>query len=190
MHRHWQPGAGMARSSCGRWSVAPCSGLAGKPRASKAWLLVPMDTCSPVAGMMRSFSSGMRHPATCVKTLTGHTNWVEGLAFAPDGTQLTSASVDRTVKLWEVTSGCCLQTLEGHTDRVFAVAWSPDGCTVASAGFDKMIWLWEVERGNYRMALQGHTARMYKIAFTHDSRSLLGGSEDSALRVWDVASGQ
>jgi len=129
-------------------------------------------------------------PATCVKTLTGHTNWVEGLAFAPDGTQLISASVDRTVKLWEVTSGCCLQTLEGHTDRVFAVAWSPDGRTVASAGFDKMIWLWEVERGNYRMALQGHTARMYKIAFTHDSRSLLGGSEDSALRVWDVASGQ
>jgi len=136
-------------------------------------------------------------PATCVQTLSGHTHWVLGLAFAPDGpssspgrgSQLVSASWDRTVKLWDVASGRCLHTLEGHTDRVYAVAWSPDGRTVASGGFDDAIWLWDVERGSYRIVLRGHTDHVYSIAFTPDSSRLLSGSEDRTLRVWDVESG-
>ena len=128
-------------------------------------------------------------PATCVQTLEGHTNWVLGLVFAPDGAQLASASWDQTVRIWDVESGRCLHTLEGHTDHVFTVAWSPDGRTVASGGFDDTIWLWDVERGGYRMVMRGHTDRVYNIAFTPDSRLLLSGSEDRTLRVWDVESG-
>ena len=41
-------------------------------------------------------------------------------------------SLDKTVKLWDVTSGECLQTLEGHSDRVNSVSFSPDGTKVAS----------------------------------------------------------
>jgi WD40 repeat protein len=129
-------------------------------------------------------------PATCVQTLEGHTNWILGLAFAPNRTQLASASWDRTVRLWDVESGRCLHTLEGHRDRLYTVAWSPDGRTVASAGLDITIWLWDAEPGSYRAVLQGHTAPVYSIAFTPDSSRLLSGSEDRTLRVWDVESGQ
>ena len=34
--------------------------------------------------------------------------------FAPDGKTIVSASVDTTVKIWDVESGTCLTTLEGH----------------------------------------------------------------------------
>ena len=39
--------------------------------------------------------------------------------------------LDKTVKLWDVTSGECLQTLEGHSKSVNSVSFSPDrdeGC--------------------------------------------------------------
>src|SRR6266513_1923547 len=42
---------------------------------------------------------------TCLRTLTGHTNWVMGLAFTPDGKLLASGGADNLVKVWEVESG-------------------------------------------------------------------------------------
>ena len=128
--------------------------------------------------------------ATCVQTLAGHTQVVAGLAFAPDGIDLASASNDGTVKLWVVASGSLLATLDGHTDRVSRVVWSPDGRTLASGGRDQTVWLWDVAEGRYRMALRGHTEAVRGLAFTPDSQSLVSGSEDGTLRVWAVGSGQ
>jgi WD40 repeat protein/transcriptional regulator with XRE-family HTH domain len=128
-------------------------------------------------------------PDTCVRRLSGHTHWVAGLAFAPDGV-LASGSYDGTVKLWDTTSGSCLQTFSGHSDRVIRVVWSPDGRTLASCSVDHTIRLWDDEEGRSRMVLQGHTDVVSNLAFTPDSRTLLSGSNDGTVRVWDVESGQ
>jgi len=141
-------------------------------------------------GQIRVWEMQQTQPATCVQTLSGHTNWVVGLAFAPSGRTLASASWDGTVKLWEVESQRVRQTLAGHTDRVHRVAWSPDGGTLASCSFDHTIWLWDGQEGSVRVALQGHTSVVNGLAFTPDSRHLLSGSDDGTLRLWDVASGQ
>jgi len=126
-------------------------------------------------------------PDTCVRRLWGHTHWVAGLAFAPDGV-LASGSYDGTVKLWDTTSGSCLKTFSGHWDRVIRVVWSPDGRTLASCSVDHTIRLWDDEEGRSRMVLQGHTAVVTNLAFTPDSRTLLSGSNDGTVRVWDVES--
>ena len=69
------------------------------------------------------------------------------MSFSPDGTKVASGSEDKTVKLWDVTSGECLQTLEGHSDRpVYSVSFSPDGTKVASGSWDKTIKIWEDPR--------------------------------------------
>ena len=49
--------------------------------------------------------------SACLQTLEGHSNRVNSVAFTRDSTRLASASWDRTVKIWDASSGKCLQTL-------------------------------------------------------------------------------
>src|SRR5262249_2039377 len=90
--------------------------------------------------------------------IAAHAALVDGLAFAPDGSTLASASWDGAVKLWEVASARLQQTLSRHTNRVGRVVWSPDGHILASAGCDQTIWLWSVGQYIDRAALRGHSA--------------------------------
>jgi WD40 repeat protein len=56
--------------------------------------------------------------SACLQTLEGHSNAVSSVAFSHDSTRLASASGDRTVKIWDASSGACLQTLEGQSSNV------------------------------------------------------------------------
>ncbi|MEH2238130.1 nSTAND1 domain-containing NTPase, partial [Nostoc sp.] len=82
-----------------------------------------------------------------VNTLEGHSDVVISVAYSPNGQQLASASVDKTIKIWDVSSGQLLKTLTGHSDRVISVAYSPNGQQLASASGDKTIKIWDVSSG-------------------------------------------
>src|SRR5260221_13956071 len=123
------------------------------------------------AGTIWLWEMRKAQPATCVQTLSGHSNWVGGLAFAPSGSVLASASWDGTVKLWEVgevRSPRVRQTLVGHTDMVHRVAWSPDGGTLASGGFEHTVWVWDGEEGSHRGGVRGRRAGVHGGALTPD----------------------
>jgi WD40 repeat protein len=91
------------------------------------------------------------------QTLEGHSGPVLSVSFSPDSQLLASASVDKTIKLWDPATGELRQTLEGHSDVVESVSFSPDGQLLASASYDKTIKLWDPTTGELRQTLEGHS---------------------------------
>lgn len=44
-------------------------------------------------------------------SFNGHTNWVRCAKFSPDGRLIISCSDDKTIKLWDVSTGRCIKTI-------------------------------------------------------------------------------
>jgi len=79
-----------------------------------------------------------------IHSFDGHTDWVNSVAFSPDGQSIAFASHDQTIQLWDINSKTLTNSLKGHTSYVTAIAFSPGGQSIVSASFDQSIRLWDV----------------------------------------------
>jgi WD40 repeat protein len=68
-----------------------------------------------------------------VARATGHTEWVEQVAFSPDSAVVVSASHDRTVRRWRTTDGTAIGPPLPHDFPVAQVLFNADGSRLATA---------------------------------------------------------
>ena len=94
-----------------------------------------------------------------LRTLTGHSAGVYGVAVTPDGKRAVSASVDNTLKVWDLETGGALRTPEGHFDAIRGVAVTPDGKRAVSASVDNTLKVWDLETGRVLRTLAGPLRR-------------------------------
>ncbi|MFN6446346.1 MAG: ribosome assembly protein 4, partial [Nostoc sp. DedSLP05] len=98
-----------------------------------------------------------------VNTLEGHSSTVFSVGFSPDSKTLASGSYNKTIKLWDVSTGKAIKTLSEHSNSVNSVVFSPDSKTLASASADNTIKLWDVSTGKAIKTLSEHSSRVNSV---------------------------
>lgn len=115
---------------------------------------------------------------------------ISALDLSTDGKLLASASLDKTVQVWNIDKRSKLATFKGHKVAVSAVAFSPDAKTVASGDRKKKIILWDVSSQRERATLTGHTSGVRALVFSPDGDTLVSGSDDGTIRFWNPVTGE
>jgi len=124
-----------------------------------------------------------------VQILVGHTQWVNGVAYTPDGTIIGSCSGDTTLRLWR--NDRCASVLQGHKHFVRSILFCPLTPTLISGSDDKTIRFWNYENPEapfcYRI-LKGHSAGVSSLCLSRTGL-LISAGKDGVLKIWKQETG-
>ena len=135
---------------------------------------------------------------TPLYTYRGHAALVNAVAWSPDGKRIASGSGDRTVQVWDATTGRNLLTYRGRAGWLWgtlvnAVAWSPDGKRIASVSDDQSAQVWDAITGKKLLTYRGRAGWltcMRAVAWSPDGRRIASGGDDNMVQIRDANTGK
>ncbi|KAF1393718.1 hypothetical protein PFLUV_G00018940 [Perca fluviatilis] len=123
----------------------------------------------------------------CGQVFEGHTHYVMQIVINPkDNNQFASASLDRTVKVWQLGSKTPNFTLEGHEKGVNCIDYYSGGDKpyLISGADDRLVKIWDYQNKTCVQTLEGHAQNVTCVSFHPELPIILTGSEDGTVRVW------
>ncbi|CAG8495395.1 18414_t:CDS:10 [Acaulospora morrowiae] len=118
-----------------------------------------------------------------------HDGEIHSIQASPDGNSFATGSADKTIKIFDASSGQIKQTLSGSIQSIMHVSFNNTSEMVAGASNDNAARLWHLKTGRIRLTLTGHVGKVYSARFNGDSSKVITGSHDRTIKVWDLQKG-
>ncbi|KDR84450.1 hypothetical protein GALMADRAFT_237319 [Galerina marginata CBS 339.88] len=123
-----------------------------------------------------------------IQIYEGHTHYIMNLAFNPkDANTFVSACLDRTVKMWSLSSSTPNFTMEAHDKGVNYVDFYPgaDKPYLVTTGDDKTVKVWDYLSKSCVQTMEGHTNNVSFAVFHANLPIIISGSEDGTVKIWN-----
>ncbi|KAG5523403.1 hypothetical protein RHGRI_035270 [Rhododendron griersonianum] len=123
----------------------------------------------------------------CTQIFEGHSHYVMQVTFNPKDTNtFASASLDRTIKIWNLGSPDPNFTLDAHLKGVNCVDYFTGGDKpyLITGSDDHTAKVWDYQTKSCVQTLEGHTHNVSAVCFHPELPIILTGSEDGTVRIW------
>jgi platelet-activating factor acetylhydrolase IB subunit alpha len=103
------------------------------------------------------------------------------------GLYLASASRDRSIRIWEVSTGTCIKVLTSHDNWVNEVVWHPSGRFLLSCSDDKSVRVFDITKGfrHTRKMAVAHNNFVSALAWNSSPPLLATAGVDATVKVWE-----
>lgn len=136
----------------------------------------------------------IRKPTAPIYTLSGHAETITSLKIDPEGSFLLSASMDNTLRIWDVRpyapENRCTKVISGISngiDRaVLRANWSADGALVGCGSSDRNAYIFDVLSGSVKHCLSGHSGTVTEVDFHPKQPIVVSCSTDKKLFLGEV----
>lgn len=123
-----------------------------------------------------------------VQTYEGHTHYIMNLAINPkDPNTFASACLDRTVKMWSLSSPTANYSMEPHPKGVNYVEFyqGADKPYIVTCSDDKTVKVWDYLSKSCVQTMEGHTNNVSFAVFHPNLPIIISGSEDGTIKIWN-----
>ncbi len=171
----------------------------GKVSAGMLWmaesLAVNPEEDRGFAEVVRLNLAAWRATLTVQRTVIGHEQKVNCVAYSPDGKTVATAA-GSVVRRWDAVTGEPVGQVLVQPGAVLSLAYSPDGRLIATGSDDKTVRIWDVETGKQVGPTMPQPNVVNSVAFSRNGRWLVAATgtrayaDPSSARVWEVATGK
>lgn len=129
---------------------------------------------------------------TRLAAIEGHDFAITGLDQKAGDGVIATASIDETVRLWDIDQADAgglaepERVLFGHVGPVLSVDLSAAGDLVASGGIDGTVRVWRRGDGDRLQVFARHEGPVWSVTFTPDGKTLLSGGADGLVLTYDL----
>jgi WD40 repeat protein len=149
-----------------------------------------------------------RHLGSVLVVLEGHEDIVTTLSLSPDRETLVSGSLDKTVRVWDLSDlvervkrlaskhiNSSIEdhlrvpakfALSGHTSRINRLEWTPCSTRTVSSSTDCTLRLWDVVNGTCLSVMSGHGSLVSSIAVSKTGTLCASASGDAECKLWGI----
>lgn len=130
------------------------------------------------------------HGSDKITVLKGHTSGINALRFSHDGSFLTSAANDSTIRLWDHKNLRTINVLSGHQSTIQEISISGDDRTIVSSGNDGNLRIWWADRygsfsaRNYK-EITCHKGASFYTAISPDGKYIVTAGTDNYLKLYN-----
>ena len=121
-------------------------------------------------------------------TLRGHGDAPVALAFSPDGRWLASASLDRSIRVWDLEDGSQRWRFAAADPWIGGLDFSTDSSRLVAA-VGRRIRLFDLVGGREIFQDRAHSGGLRCMAFAEGGRTLVTAGGDGIVQTWDLSTG-